>query len=127
MLATGFAAVTPVVANNPRGYPASLIHPDKHGVEPRIGIAWRPLSGSSLVVRAGYGIYYNTSVYQNIAAQMAQQAPLSKSLSVANSLANPLTLANGFNITASSTTDTFGVDPNFRVGYAQSWQASGAA
>ena len=30
-------------------------------------------------------MYYNTSVYQTIATQMAQQSPLSKSLSVQNS------------------------------------------
>ena len=51
---------------------------------PRIGLAWRPLPASSLVVHAGYGIYYNTSVYQSIANQMAQQSPLSNSLSIAN-------------------------------------------
>ncbi len=124
----GFSAVAPVVANDPIGpltgqrYPASLIRPDRRGVEPRIGIAWRPLSGSSLVVRAGYGVYYNTSVYQTLATQMAQQAPLSKSLSVANSAANPLTLANGFNVSPATTADTYAVDPNFRPGYAQNWQ-----
>ncbi len=129
-IAPGFAAVAPVLANDPLGlltgqhYPASLIHPDKRAIEPRIGIAWRPLSGSSLVVRAGYGIYYNTSVYQNIATQMAQQAPLSKSFTVANSAATPLTLANGFNVSPTTTADTYAVDPNFRVGYAQNWQAS---
>jgi hypothetical protein len=31
-------------------------------------------------------------------------------------------LANGFNPCASITADTFAVDPNFRVGYAQGWQ-----
>jgi trimeric autotransporter adhesin len=127
-ITSGFAAVSPVVANNPVGpltgqrYPSSLIRPDKHGFEPRIGIAWRPIPGSSLVVRAGYGIYDDTSVYQTIAAQMAQQAPLSKSLSVENSAACPLTLANGFNPCSSITPNTFAVDPNFRVGYAQIWQ-----
>ena len=126
----GFAAVAPVVANHPLGpltgqkYPASLINPDKHIFEPRIGIAWRPIAGSSLVVRAGYGIYEDTSVYQTIAVQMAQQAPLSKSLSVQNSATCPLTLANGFNPCSSITQNTFVVDPNFHVGYAQSWQAT---
>jgi len=77
-----------------------------------------------MVVRAGYGIYYDTSVYQTIALQMAQQAPLSKSLSVQNSPACPLTLANAFTACPSITSDTFAVDPNFRVGYAQNWNLS---
>jgi hypothetical protein len=129
-IAPGFSALAPVVATNPVGtltgqrYPASLIRPDKHGFEPRLGIAWRPISGSSMVVRAGYGIYYDTSVYQTLALQMAQQAPLSKSLSVQNSPLCPLTLANGFRTCSSITPDTFAVDPNFRVGYAQNWQLS---
>jgi len=127
-IAPGFSALAPVLANDPVGpltgqrYPTSLLRPDKHGLEPRVGIAWRPISGSSMVVRAGYGIYYDTSVYQAIALQMAQQAPLSKSLSVQNSPACPLTLANGFKTCSSITPDTFAVDPNFRVGYAQNWQ-----
>jgi trimeric autotransporter adhesin len=126
----GFAAVAPVVASDPTGpltrqrYPDSLIRPDKRLVEPRIGISWRPISGSSIVARAGYGIYSDTSVYQSTALSMAQQAPLSKSLSVQNSTACPLTLANGFNPCSSTTSDTFAVDPNFRVGYAQVWQLS---
>ena len=126
----GFAAVAPVVGIDPLGpltgqnYPSSLMHPDRTGFEPRIGVAWRPIAGSSLVVRAGYGVYYDTSVYQTIAQQMAQQAPLSKSLSVQNSSACPLTLANGFITCSAITPDTFAVDPHFRVGYAQNWELS---
>jgi hypothetical protein len=126
----GFAEADPVVASNPVGpltgqaYPDSLIRPDRWGIEPRVGLAWRPLSGSSLLVRAGYGIYDDTSVYQTIAQQMAQQAPLSKSLNVQNSPGCPLTLANGFNGCSSISPDTYAVDPNFRVGYAQTWQLS---
>ena len=66
------------------------------GIQPRVGVAWRPVPGSSLVVRAGYGVYRNTNVYQSIALLLAQQPPLSKTFSVQNSAANPLTLANGF-------------------------------
>jgi hypothetical protein len=94
------------------------------GFEPRVGIAWRPVSGSSVVVRSGYGIYYDTSVYQTIATQMAQQAPLSKSLNVQNSAACPLSLANAFTACPTITPDTFAIDPNFRVGYAQNWDFS---
>lgn len=128
-VAPGFTAVAPVLASAPLGsltgehYPTSLVRPDKHGIEPRLGLAWRPLA-STLVVRAGYGIYYDTSGYQRLAVQMDQQAPLSKSWSVQNSAACPLTLANGFNGCSTTTPDTFALDPNFRVGYAQNWQVS---
>jgi hypothetical protein len=126
----GFTAVAPVLASAPTGaltgqkYPDSLVQPDKHAFQPRVAISWRPFSASSMVVRAGYGVYYNSSVYQNIAMQMAQQSPLSKSLSVQNSPANPLTLANGFNVSSGITPNTFAIDPNFRVGYSQNWQVS---
>jgi hypothetical protein len=126
----GFAAIAPVIGNNPSGsvtgqsYPTSLVRPDKHGIEPSIGIAWRPISGSSIVVRAGYGINFDTSVYQNIALFMAQQAPLSTSLRVSNSAACPLTLANGFSTCPTVTPTSFAIDPNFRVGYVQTWQLS---
>ena len=103
-------------------YPSSLVRPDRLGIEPRIGISWRPIPASTVVVRAGYGIYHDTSVYQTPVLQLAQQAPLSTSLSVQNSAACPLTLANGFNPCAPSRPDTFAIDPNFRVGYAQTWQ-----
>jgi carboxypeptidase family protein len=124
----GFSAVAPVLGSDPTGsltgetYPASLIRPDWLGIEPRVGISWRPIPGSSVVVRAGYGIYDDTSVYQATALQMAQQSPLSTSLIVQNSPACPQTLASGFNPCSSITATTFAVDPNFRVGYAQTWQ-----
>jgi trimeric autotransporter adhesin len=124
----GFSAVAPVLASNPTGsltgqtYPASLLRPDRLGIEPRIGISWRPIPGSSVVVRAGYGVYDDTSVYQATALQMAQQSPLSTSLSVQNSAPCPQTLASGFNPCSATTPNTFAVDPNFRVGYAQTWQ-----
>ncbi|WP_263364932.1 TonB-dependent receptor [Edaphobacter acidisoli] len=127
-VAKGFSAVAPVVGNDPVGaltgdhYPTSLIRPDKSGIEPRVALSWRPFAASTVVVRAGYGIYHDTSVYQSLALSLAQQAPLSKSLSVDNSAACPLTLADGFNPCSSITQNTFAVDPNLRVGYAQTWQ-----
>ena len=129
-VASGFTAAVPVVGSDPVGsmtgehYPSALMRPDWLMFEPRIGVAWRPVPASSIVIRAGYGIYPDTSVYQNIVLSMAQQAPLSKSISVANSTTCPLTLANGFASCTSVFSNTFGVDPNFRIGYAQTWQLS---
>jgi len=129
-VAPGFSAISAVVADNPVGsltgsrYPESLVRPDRRGVQPRLGLAWRPIPGSSLVVRGGYDVYRNTNVYQSIALLLAQQPPLSKAFSVQNTGANPLSLANGFVAPAGITPNTFAVDPDFRVGYAQNWQAS---
>jgi hypothetical protein len=126
-VASGFAAVSPVLSTAPKGsltgmnYPASLMNSDRSAVQPRVGVSWRPLPGSSLIVSAGYGVTYDTSVYQGIALNMAEQAPLPNYVSqiASASGACPLTLAAGF--TQCLGASTFGVDPNFRVGYLQTW------
>lgn len=129
-VAPGFTAVAPVLGSSPKGaltgqsYPSSLVRPDYRKFQPRLGLSWRPLPTSPLVVRAGYGIYVDTSIYLNSAQSMSQQSPLSKSLSVSNSSTCPLTLANGFRDCAGITSNTFAIDPNFRTGYAQTWKLS---
>ena len=126
----GFAAAAPVLGSSPKGpltgqqYPSSLIRPDLLGMEPRVALSWRPIPASTLVVRAGYGIYDDTSIYLGAAESMSQQTPLSNSLNVQRSATCPLTLANGFLDCAGTTTENFAVDPNLRVGYAQTWQLS---
>jgi hypothetical protein len=126
----GFTAAGAVLADDPSGaltgrrYPSSLVNPDRRGIQPRLGMAWRPVPGSSLVIRAGYGVYRNTGVYQSIATLLAQQPPLSTTLSVENSAAAPLTLQNGFIAPSVTAANTFAVDPDFRVGFAQNWQVS---
>ena len=113
----GFTTAVPVIGGE--------LRPDRSGLQPRLGLAWRPIAGSSLVVRAGYGIYRNNNVYQSIATMLAQQPPLSTTFSIASSPVNPLTLANPFVVAnAPGALNTFAVDPAFRVGFAQNWQAS---
>lgn len=129
-LLNGFAAAAPVIGYTPTGpltgqtYPASLIRPDKTAFQPRVGFAWHPILADSLTIRGGYGVYYDTSVYMSIASRMIQQAPLSHTLTAQRSPANPLTLADGFNNAIGGSTNTFAVDPNFQVGYAQNFQLS---
>jgi hypothetical protein len=124
----GFTAAVPVLATDPTGsltgreYSTSLLSADRRGIQPRLGMAWRPIAGSSLVVRGGYGIYRNNGLYQSIATLFAQQPPISTALSLESSAANPLTLADGFGGTAAL--NTFAVDPDFRVSYAHNWQVS---
>jgi hypothetical protein len=129
-IAPGFTAAEPVLGSDPVGaltgqtYPSSLIHPDWRTFEPQLGLAWRPISGSSLVVRSSYSLRYVTSVYTTIAQSMYQQYPLSNSFTVYNSPADPLTLANGFIPSPSTESTSFAVNPNFKVGYAQNWTIS---
>ena len=115
-VAPGFTSATPVVG--------ATLTPDRRGIQPRLGLALRPVAGSSLVIRAGWGIYRNTTVYQSIALMLAQQPPLSKTLSIESTPAQTLTLANGFNAPAKALSNTFAVDPDFRVSYAHNWQVS---
>lgn len=117
-LAPNFSTAAPVVSGG------GGLQPYRRGVEPRLGLAWRPLAASSLVLRAGYGIYDDTSVYLSLAQQMAQQAPLSRSLNLAAAPGAPLTLATGLQSAPGTGADTFAVAPDFRPGYAQTWNAS---
>jgi hypothetical protein len=100
----------------------ALVRADRSGLQPRFGVAWRPTLGS-LVIRAGYGIYRNTNIYQSIASLLAAQPPFSTAFNVASTPLNPLTLANGFT-SAASTFNTFAIDPDFRVASAHTWQVS---
>jgi hypothetical protein len=102
---------------------ASRMRPDRHGFEPRLAASWRPILGSSLVLRASYGLYRNLGIYQPLALLLAQQPPFSRTFSVQNGPLTPLTLANPFPSSLPSTT-TFAVDPDLLAGYAHTWQAS---
>jgi len=128
-VAPGYAAIAQVLPGQSGPYsgalPSSLVKPDKNNISPRIGFAWRPIPKKSMVVRGGYGAYYNTSVYNTIASNMAQQPPFAQTLSIASSPFNTLTLQNGFTVPGGTQfTNTYAIDPNYRIGYAQIWQIS---
>ena len=103
-IAPGFTGVAPVVAGDPGGiltaqqYPTSLVHPDKQWIR---AARWNRLASDCRHRRWWYARATESTTTlrctRAIALQMAQQSPLSKSLSVQNSSADPLTLANGFN------------------------------
>jgi trimeric autotransporter adhesin len=112
-------AVAPVLPGQD-GAPTTLVKPDRNNFAPRIGVAWKALAKT--VVRAGYGINYNTTQYQNIVQQLAFQPPFD--VASTNTQTNPgdLTLANGFPpVQPGTITNNYGVDPNYRLGYVQIW------
>ncbi len=129
-LTSGFTSAAQVLAANPVGpltgekFSHALMQPDRIGWQPRIGTAWRAPTASPLVVRAGYGIYYNNAVYESIANQLAQQPPFSTAFNIQNTAARPLTIANAFSASGMDLPSTFAIDPHFRVGYVHNWQLS---
>ena len=127
-LAPGFTAAAVVTPGQTAPYsgslPASLLHPDRNNFAPRIGLAWKP--EKTVQVRASYGIYYNTTVYNQIASRLASQPPFADTETLTTSLADVLTLQNGLasNRSGKVILNTFAVDPDYRVGYAQTWSSS---
>jgi hypothetical protein len=99
-------------------YPITLVNPDRNNFAPRVGVAWK--AAKNTVVRAGYGINYNTAAYQNIVQNMAFQPPFSNTQTNVASQSNILTLQNGFPATT-SITNNFGIEPDYRLGYVQIW------
>ena len=101
------------------------MQPDWGGLQPRLAVAWRPVPGSSFVVRAGYGIYRNTNVYQSIATLMAQQPPLS-TRTEHREHRSPIRSHSQMDSSRprATTLNTFAVDPDFRIGSAHNWQVS---
>ncbi len=129
-VAPGFSQIAPVLGNSTTGsltgqtYPNSLIRPERVPLGPGLGFAWRPISGSSVVVRGGYSLRFVNPGYTGLAGSMYQQQPFSESLQVQNSPLTPLTLANGFVGSPQFSQFAFGIDPNFKESYAQNWQIS---
>ncbi|MCX6546342.1 MAG: TonB-dependent receptor [Acidobacteria bacterium] len=61
------AATGTVVPVGTQGMPAAGMQPDRNNIAPRVGLAWRPRPG--LAVRAGYGLYYDASMFEVNSAQ----------------------------------------------------------
>ena len=122
LVSPGFTSVSVVTPGEATGLPTSLVKPITNAYSPRVGLAWRPLAKRSLLFRTGYSIFYSGSPYGSIASSMASQPPFAKTASISTSLLDPLTIQNGFAASPSQTvTNTFAVDPDYKLGYAQTW------
>lgn len=123
-LGPGFSSSSVVTGQNPGSLPASLLFGHADSVAPRVGIAYRPWISHSLVLRAGYGIFYDESVYQGLVNNLVNQSPFATTSTLVSSPAQILTLQNGFPAVGPGVTrNTFAVDPHFLTPYAQSWNA----
>ncbi|HEX5483701.1 MAG TPA: hypothetical protein VFZ08_13845, partial [Terriglobia bacterium] len=121
-LGPGFSTVGVVTGQNPGDLPSSLLHGQTSNWAPRIGIAYRPWVDHSLVIRVGYGVFYDESIYQHLVPNLVNQPPFATSSTLVTSSQNVLTLENGFpEINPTVARNTYAADPNFFTPYAQTW------
>jgi hypothetical protein len=120
------AVVTPGSMNPWDGTtPDGLIHSDRNNFSPRVGLAWRPFPKRRTVVRAGYSLFYDGSIYSRIPGRLGAQPPFATSAQFNTSVENPLFITNPF-IGPQDVTirNSNAVNPAFRVPYAQTWNFS---
>ena len=118
----GFTSPVVVTGLNPRSLPPSLIHSDTHNFSPRVGIAYRPWIQHHLVIRTGYGIFYDGSIYSRMVTHMLDQPPFAMASTLTTNPEQVLTLEDGFPVQSANTiSNNYAADSNFRRPYAQAW------
>jgi hypothetical protein len=124
---------------------SSLVNPDRTMFSPRFGLAWKPTTKikqlGDVVVRAGYGINYNTGQYATFARLLSHQTPFATTqnndvptptrtnptptatgcTTLTPTTPNPtLSLAQGFGCSTLETiNNNWAVDNNYRLGMVQ--------
>ena len=118
----GFSSPAVITGLSPGSLPGSLIHSDWHNFSPRLGIAYRPWIQHHLVMRSGYSVFYDGSIYSRMVTNMVDQPPFAQASTLTTNPEQVLTLENGFPTLAANTIhNTYAADTNFRRPYAQSW------
>jgi TonB dependent receptor-like, beta-barrel len=120
---TGVAVVIPGQTGPYTGvFPRALIDSAPTNFSPRAAIAWRPTPKKHIVLRAGYSIFYNGSIYAELPGRLASQPPFASNSNIQASLSNPLRLATGFTAASDKLINNgFVIDRNYRDGYLQTW------
>lgn len=104
---------------------AGMVDSDKNNFSPRLGLAWKPRANGKTVVRAGYSLFHDGSVFSRVPSALASQPPYAVTSTFNTSLSNVLTLANGFSGSSTKTvTNTYAVNTHYVVPYAQTWSLS---
>ena len=124
-LGPGFSSATVVTGLSPGSLPTSLLRSDPNNLAPRVGLAFRPWLQRHWVVRAGYSVFYDGSIYTRLVPNLANQPPFAQASTLWTSPDQVLTLQDGFpTIAPTVASNTYAVDSNFRTPYAQTWNVS---
>lgn len=113
--------LTPIIANT-NGVSRGIIQPDKNDFAPRIGFAYRPFANNGVVVRGGYGVFFN-QVITNMAFLIRENPPFYSSRSLTNVAGKvDFTLEDPFPTGVGSQAGYSNyVDSHIRDAYIQQW------
>ena len=118
ILSPAHDAVTLVTGNG-------VIKPDRNNFAPRLAMSWRPWAKSRTVVRAGYSIFYDGSVYSRIPNRLGWQPPYADTSQFNTTLSAPITMTDPFAGRSSVTIrNTYAVNPDYPAPRAQTWNFS---
>jgi len=128
-VAPGFTAVAPVVAGGTGPYngkfPGGLVNSDFNKFSPRLGIAYRPGTKRRTVIRSGFSLFYDNSIYNRIPGRLTAQPPFAQTSTFITAADNILNLQDPFAGPANVTvTNTYAVDKNLKTPYATTWSLS---
>ncbi len=128
-VAPGFTAVAPVVPGGTGPYtgafPSGLVNSDFNKFSPRLGIAYRPGTKRRTVIRSGFSLFYDNSIYSRIPGRLTAQPPFAETSTFITAADNILSLQNPFTGPANATvTNTYAVDKNLKTPYATTWNLS---
>ncbi|MBE3099674.1 MAG: TonB-dependent receptor, partial [Planctomycetes bacterium] len=123
-VAPDFTAAVPVIAGQAGPFtgvfPSTIVEPDRNNLSPRIGVAWRPQART--VIRGGYGINHASVPYLSFAQRMAGQPPFAVTDTRIGTASSPIPITAAFSApSTATTTNNFGVDRHYRLGYVQIW------
>ncbi|HYR44938.1 MAG TPA: carboxypeptidase regulatory-like domain-containing protein [Terriglobia bacterium] len=103
------------------GVSRSGSQPDYNNIGPRFGLSWDMSGSGRLVLRSGYGIFYNTEALIANSAWYFNPPVFNLNIFTTGAtllqLSNPFPSGQGFSPLPSPVT----LDPNTRTGYAQHW------
>lgn len=111
----------------------TLIFPDRTDFAPRVGVTWRPTGSDKMVVRTGYGIFYDLANFNN--QHFVDNNPVFSPSQIYNtSFGSPPPLTNGAPTTTANIFAGSGgvpplisqfvslyVSPNYKAPYFQQW------
>lgn len=102
-----------------------LVAPDKRNWAPRIGFAYRPFNSNNTVVRGAYGVFYDTSCFNEDIFSVLNP-PWGKTYAATGSIASPINFDGLFPVAPNAapvagSISSLTLDPTSRTPYVEQW------